>query len=142
MSANQRTGGSTRGGCGSLLASRRSRHSIRRRISRAAPRATARSRKLGTAGDVNNDGYDDVIVGAPTYDNGETNEGRAYLYQGSNAGLGSSPNWIAESNQIGAHLGRSVGAAGDVNGDGYADVVAGASPAGEPLLPVLADRRS
>ena len=34
------------------------------------------------AGDVNNDGYDDVIVGARRFDNGETNEGRAFVYHG------------------------------------------------------------
>ena len=36
----------------------------------------------GTAGDVNGDGYADVIVGADSYDNGQANEGRAYVYYG------------------------------------------------------------
>ncbi len=30
---------------------------------------------------MNGDGYDDVIAGAPYYDNGQTNEGRAYLFR-------------------------------------------------------------
>ena len=34
---------------------------------------------VATAGDVNGDGYSDVIVGAVVYDNGETDEGRAYV---------------------------------------------------------------
>jgi len=37
---------------------------------------------VGTAGDVNGDGYCDVIVGALYYDNGQTDEGRAYMYYG------------------------------------------------------------
>lgn len=35
---------------------------------------------VGTAGDVNGDGYSDVIVGAHRYDNGQTDEGRAFVY--------------------------------------------------------------
>ena len=42
---------------------------------------------MGTAGDVNGDGYADVIVGARYYDNGQTDEGRAYVYHGSATGL-------------------------------------------------------
>ena len=36
----------------------------------------------GTAGDVNGDGYADVIVGAYGYDGDQTNEGRAFVYHG------------------------------------------------------------
>jgi hypothetical protein len=81
---------------------------------------------VGTAGDVNGDGYSDVIIGAHLYDNGETNEGKVFVYHGSPAGLGAFPAWTAESNQASAALGFPCGTAGDVNGDGYSDVVAGA----------------
>jgi hypothetical protein len=81
---------------------------------------------VGTAGDVNDDSYSDVIVGANTYDNGQTDEGRAYVYLGGAAGLSASPAWAAESNQHGAQFGSSLGTAGDVNGDGYGDVIVGA----------------
>jgi hypothetical protein len=81
---------------------------------------------VATAGDVNGDGYSDVIVGARYYDNGETDEGRAFVYHGSAGGLSPAPNWTAESNLAYASFGFSVGTAGDVNGDGYADVVVGA----------------
>ena len=79
-----------------------------------------------TAGDVNGDGYCDVIVGADYFDNGETDEGRAYVFLGSASGLEPSPSWTAEGNQAGANFGWPVSTAGDVNGDGYADVIVGA----------------
>lgn len=81
---------------------------------------------VASAGDVNNDGYDDVIVGAQNYDNGQTDEGRAFLYLGSPSGLASAPSWTAESDQAYARFGYSVASAGDVNNDGYDDVVVGA----------------
>ena len=81
---------------------------------------------VATAGDVNGDGYADVIVGADGYDNGQTDEGRAYVYLGSAAGLAATAAWTAESDQAGANFGYSVATAGDVNGDGYADVIVGA----------------
>jgi uncharacterized integral membrane protein len=81
---------------------------------------------VASAGDVNNDGYDDVIVGASHYDNGSENEGRAFVYLGSSSGLSSLPSWSAESDQAWAHSGISVSSAGDVDNDGYGDVIVGA----------------
>jgi hypothetical protein len=82
---------------------------------------------LSSAGDVNDDGYDDVVVGAPNFDGGLTDEGRAYLYLGSSSGPDTVAVWTAESDQAGALFGRAVSDAEDVNGDGYDDVVVGAS---------------
>ncbi|MFN0243774.1 MAG: integrin alpha [Planctomycetota bacterium] len=83
---------------------------------------------VSTAGDVNGDGYGDVIVGAWLFDNGQTDEGRAFVYLGSASGLATSAAWTAESDQAGAYFGMSVSTAGDVNGDGYTDVLVGAPP--------------
>ncbi|MFO7742862.1 MAG: FG-GAP-like repeat-containing protein, partial [Anaerolineae bacterium] len=84
------------------------------------------SNGANTAGDVNDDGYDDLIAGAYQYDNSETNEGRVYVWHGSALGLSATPDWTAEGEQEGALLGYMVDTAGDVNGDGYDDVVVGA----------------
>ncbi|MCE7066293.1 FG-GAP-like repeat-containing protein [Dyadobacter sp. CY326] len=81
---------------------------------------------VASAGDVNGDGYADVIVGAMYYDNDQSNEGAAFIYQGSSTGLSANPVSTLESNQAGAQFGSNVSSAGDVNGDGYSDVVVGA----------------
>ena len=83
-------------------------------------------KSVATAGDVNGDGFDDIIIGAPGYADGQANEGAAFVYYGSGGGLSTSANWQIKSNQSGASLGWSVATAGDVNGDGYADVIVGA----------------
>ena len=74
---------------------------------------------MAGAGDVNGDGF--AIVGARFFDNGQSGEGAAFVYLGGAAGLATPPAWQAESDQ--ANFGRSVAGAGDVNGDGFADVL-------------------
>ncbi len=81
---------------------------------------------VATAGDVNGDGYDDVLVGAPFFDQSGSDAGRAFLYYGTPTGVSPTPAWAMGSNQANARYGRSVASAGDVNGDGYADVIIGA----------------
>ena len=85
---------------------------------------------VASAGDVNGDGYGDVIIGAYQYDSGVTDEGAAFVFLGSAAGItGTNPSnahAMIESNQANAYMGYSVASAGDVNGDGYGDVIVGA----------------
>jgi hypothetical protein len=81
---------------------------------------------VGAAGDVNDDGFDDVIVGAPGDTNGQNSEGRAYVFEGSATGLSAEPAWAGESDQAFADYGSTVGTAGDVNGDGFDDIVVAA----------------
>jgi hypothetical protein len=85
---------------------------------------------VASAGDVNGDGFSDVIVGAPEYDAGQTNEGAAFLFRGRSTGVnnGNPSNADArlEADQAEARMGVSVASAGDVNGDGFADVIVGA----------------
>jgi len=77
------------------------------------------------AGDVNNDGFDDVIVGQHDYTNVQSGEGRASVYLGSATGIAAAPVWAVESNLAGTSFGISVDGAGDVNGDGFDDVIVG-----------------
>ncbi len=81
---------------------------------------------IGNAGDVNGDGYSDLIIGVHNYDNGQSDEGKMLLYYGSTTGLSITNVSSFESNQTSSNMGRSVNSAGDVNGDGYSDILAGA----------------
>jgi len=75
---------------------------------------------VSSAGDVNNDGYDDVIVGAMWYGGGT---GRGYIYFGG-AAMNNVPDVIMTGE--GGYFGTSVSTTGDVNGDEYSDVIVGA----------------
>lgn len=76
-------------------------------------------------GSLNGDTYADLLVGAPQYSNGETKEGRAYLYLGASGGLSAGKAWMVESNQANAYLGNAL-TFGDFDGDGNEDAAVGA----------------
>src|SRR4051812_25104841 len=82
---------------------------------------------ISAAGDVNGDGFDDFIIGAPFDGDGGTNAGSAYVIFGRAGNFASvdlanlSPNdgfWIRGDGAF-DHAGQSVAGAGDVNGDGF-----------------------
>ena len=96
---------------------------------------------VSSAGDVNGDGYDDLIIGAQDADpNGNSSAGETYLvYGGASApgtggvldlgALDGSNGFILTGIDVGDNAGISVSSAGDINGDGYDDLIIGASGA-------------
>jgi methionine-rich copper-binding protein CopC len=90
--------------------------------------------RVSTAGDINGDGYDDLIVGAHTADSPDANSGTSYVVFGKASGFAASLNLGALGSSQGFSLdgvtgndgaGYSVSAAGDVNGDGFGDLIVG-----------------
>ena len=94
---------------------------------------TAFGASVASAGDVNEDGFGDVIVGAPWYPGGNNKPGRAYVFSG-----GAAPDAVPDRVFSGAgfydQLGTVVGGAGDINGDGHPDLLASAPNNGAAAL--------
>ncbi len=81
---------------------------------------------VASAGDVNNDGFEDLIVGASSHWEGPYHyAGRAYLYYGGET-YSNTPDLIFNTTFIyngnHANFGKNVGSAGDINGDGFSDI--------------------
>ncbi|MFG0247925.1 MAG: SdrD B-like domain-containing protein, partial [Phycisphaeraceae bacterium JB051] len=95
---------------------------------------------LASAGDVNGDGLADLILGASGADPYSGAEGQVYLIYGSRTLLngpislqdvldGAIPGAVFNGTQPNDQVGKAVASAGDVNGDGYDDLLIGASSA-------------
>lgn len=88
---------------------------------------TTMARSVAGAGDVNGDGYDDVLVGMPD----ASPSGEVDLFLGGPDGVNPTAAW-SRLGQV-AQYGWSVDGAGDVNGDGFADVIVGVPAHAERL---------
>jgi Ca2+-binding RTX toxin-like protein len=95
-------------------------------------------RSVASAGDVNGDGYDDLIIGVYQADPNGANSGASYVVFGKASGFTANlnPSTLDGTNgfQVNGEAaedrsGRSVASAGDINGDGYDDLIIGASEA-------------
>lgn len=73
-------------------------------------------------GDINDDGYNDFAVGAPFHTGTYSQAGRVYIYNGYNRTLIRTHDGEAENNRFGC----AIDGAGDVNQDGYDDIIIGA----------------
>jgi hypothetical protein len=95
---------------------------------------------VASAGDVNGDGYADLIVGAPYPSPYGTSSEASYVVFGKASGFGANLDLSSLDGSNGFRLtgatddrsGGSVASAGDVNGDGFADVIIGAESADSP----------
>jgi hypothetical protein len=93
---------------------------------------------VSSLGDINNDGFDDFIIGAPYNDSAGTDAGAAYVIFGHGGSfsnidltnLAPSAGFVIEGDAAGDSAGFSVSGAGDVNGDGFADIIVGSIDGG------------
>jgi hypothetical protein len=89
---------------------------------------------ISSAGDMNGDGFGDIVVGAPDNDANGTDAGRAYVYLG---GPGPSFDTVVDGVMTAFlendRLGINVASAGDLNGDGYSDIAVSWLSRGLPI---------
>ena len=86
--------------------------------------ATHLGNSVAGAGDVNGDGFADIVVGDRDWGTGSGRTGRAHVFLGSPSGIITTPaTTLVGPDGLGGRFGEYVASAGDVNGDGYSDVI-------------------
>ena len=95
---------------------------------------------VASAGDLNGDGFDDLVIGAPSVTSGTGDNGRTFVVFGKASGFvagialadvaAGTGGFVLIGQDAGERSGYSVASAGDVNGDGIADIVVGAPQIG------------
>jgi hypothetical protein len=88
---------------------------------------------IAIVGDVNRDGFDDAVIGCVTCRETFDSEGRMQLFLGSPRGLAAEPARVWHGGSLDANLGWRAARIGDVNGDGFDDVLLAASHWSGPL---------
>ncbi|MEH1806508.1 beta strand repeat-containing protein [Nostoc sp.] len=98
---------------------------------------------VSSAGDINGDGIDDLIIGAPDASPNGNRSGQSYVVFGSKGGfdaqfnlstLNGTNGFTINGTDIVDYSGRSVSSAGDINGDGIDDLIIGGGGSGESYV--------